>query len=482
LVARHLVERHGARDLILVSRRGADAPKAAELRGLGATVTIAACDVADRDAVAALLAEHQRLAAIVHTAGVLDDATLAAMTSERIDTVLRPKLDAAWHLHELSPDTPLVLFSSLAGVLGNAGQANYAAANAALDALAAHRRSQGRPAISIAWGLWDNGTGMSDGLDVARLNRAGLAPLSITDGLTLFDAALAEVTTSRSATATSATVLAEASGAGIGLASAATTTASDTATALAEASGAGIGLASAATTTASGSATALASPASGSGAASAEHPPATFIAAAFNTPGLRTRAESGTLPPILHSLVPARRKAAAAGGAAAPADLRNRLAALTAAQAEQALVDLVRSHVAAVLGYTGPASVDPDRAFVELGFDSLTAVELRNRLEAETGLSLPPALAFDHPTVTAVGAHLLTELAPAAPDPRTALRSALADVEALLLAQPVPDPALSELVTATLTRLAGGPAAGGVEQRINDASDEEIFAFIDNEL
>ncbi|MEY9930255.1 acyl transferase domain-containing protein/acyl carrier protein [Catenulispora sp. GP43] len=411
LVARRLVERHGVSELILVSRRGADAPSAAELRELGAKVTIAACDVADREAVAALLADHPHPAAIIHTAGTLDDATLAAMTPARIDTVLRPKLDAAWHLHELAPHTPLVLFSSLAGVLGNAGQANYAAANAALDALATHRRAQGLLAISVAWGLWDNTTGMTGTLDVERLGRAGLAPLSTTDGLALLDAALAEVTSDSGAFKTS-----------------------------------------------------------------------DLVAAAFHLPGLRARAESGTLPPILQSLVPARRKAAAATATASPTDLRTRLAALPEAQAAQALVDLVRSHVAAVLGYAGPASVDPDRAFVELGFDSLTAVELRNRLEAETGLSLPPALAFDHPTVAAVGAHLLTELAPAAPDPHHALRTALAGVEALLLAQPEPDPALTELVSATLTRLIAGPGTDSVEQRINDASDEEIFAFIDNEL
>ncbi|MEY9906716.1 acyl transferase domain-containing protein/acyl carrier protein [Catenulispora sp. MAP12-49] len=451
LVARHLVEQHGVSELILVSRRGADAPSAAELRELGATVTIAACDVADRDAVAALLAEYPRLAAIVHTAGVLDDATLAAMTPDRIDAVLRPKLDAAWYLHELAPQTPLVLFSSLAGVLGNAGQANYAAANAALDALATHRRANGLPAISVAWGLWDNGTGMSGALDVDRLSRAGLAPLSTTDGLALFDAALAAAAAGSSATG---------SDSGAALAAA---------TALSLAAGPG-----------SGGALSRAGTGAGPSVAT-EHQPADFIAAAFNIPGLRARADSGTLPPILQSLVPARRKAAAAA-ATSPTDLRTRLAALPEAQAAQALVDLVRSHVAAVLGYAGPASVDPDRAFVELGFDSLTAVELRNRLEGETGLSLPPALAFDHPTVAAVGAHLLTELAPAAPDPHHVLRTALADIEALLLAQPDPDPALAELVAATLTRLVAGSATDGVEQRINDASDEEIFAFIDNEL
>ncbi|MFE2719826.1 type I polyketide synthase, partial [Streptomyces mirabilis] len=204
LVARHLVTAHGIRHLLLASRRGHDAPGArdlmAELGALGAEVTVVAADAADRDALADLLAgvpaEHP-LTAVVHTAGVLDDATVESLTPDRLQAIMRPKTDAAWHLHELTRHHPLdafVLFSSVSGVIGTAGQANYAAANTGLDALAAHRRAQGLPAVSLAWGLWDGTHGMGGSLgaaDLARWARAGFAPLTPEQGLALFDRALA---------------------------------------------------------------------------------------------------------------------------------------------------------------------------------------------------------------------------------------------------------------------------------------------------
>ncbi|CAO0826282.1 SDR family NAD(P)-dependent oxidoreductase OS=Streptomyces microflavus OX=1919 GN=HUT09_22175 PE=4 SV=1 [Streptomyces microflavus] len=203
LFARHLVTRHGVRHLLLASRSGERAAGVPALRSaleeLGAEVTVAACDVADRDQVAALLgtvpAEHP-LTGIVHTAGLLDDATVEALTPGRLAAVLRPKADAAWHLHDLTHGLNLaafVLFSSVSGLTGTAGQANYAAANTFLDALAAHRHALGLAATSLAWGLWDATHGMGSTLgeaDLARWRRAGIRPLTPEQGLALFDRAL----------------------------------------------------------------------------------------------------------------------------------------------------------------------------------------------------------------------------------------------------------------------------------------------------
>uniref|UniRef100_UPI0005645756 SDR family NAD(P)-dependent oxidoreductase n=1 Tax=Streptomyces sp. NRRL F-3307 TaxID=1463849 RepID=UPI0005645756 len=203
LLVRHLVTRHGVRHLLLLSRRGATAPGAAELAdelaGAGGTVEFAACDAADRAALARVLdaiPADRPLGAVFHLAGVLDDGTVESLTGERLDAVLRPKADAALHLHELTAGRDLdafVLFSSVTGVLGTAGQANYAAANAVLDALAQHRHARGLPATSLAWGLWDTGDGMAgelDDVERARWARSGLAPLSADAGLALLDAAL----------------------------------------------------------------------------------------------------------------------------------------------------------------------------------------------------------------------------------------------------------------------------------------------------
>ncbi|MBQ0852011.1 SDR family NAD(P)-dependent oxidoreductase [Streptomyces sp. BH-SS-21] len=340
LVARHLVREHGVRHLLLTSRRGIDAPGARELRtelaGLGAEVTVAACDVGDRDAVAALLAgvEHP-LTGIVHTAGVLDDGVLTSLTPDRLDTVLTPKAHAAWYLHELTRHMDLsafVLFSSVAGTLGGAGQAGYAMANAFQDALAAHRHALGLPSVSLAWGPWAGVEGMAGTLadaDTERLRRSGTPPLTVAEGLALFDRALSAGT-------------------------------------------------------------------------------AELVPVRLDLGVLRSFAASGAVPPVLHGLVkPPARRAARSGGAAS---LRRRLDALPEAERDRALLDLVRTHVAAVLGHEDARSIEPARAFTELGFSSLSAVELRNLLGAATGLRLPATLVFDHPSSDAVARHLMGEL------------------------------------------------------------------------
>ncbi len=192
--ARHLVSVYGIRRLVLVSRRGVDAPGAGalveELEGLGAAVRVEACDVADRDQIAGIVGSVGPLAAVIHAAGLLDDGTISSLSPGQLDRVLRPKLDAAVHLHELVPDAELVLFSSVAALIGSPGQGNYAAANAFLDALAAHRRAAGLPATSLAWGLWADAAGMAGTLseaDLARLERMGTQPLPTELGLAFFD-------------------------------------------------------------------------------------------------------------------------------------------------------------------------------------------------------------------------------------------------------------------------------------------------------
>ncbi|MEU4717445.1 SDR family NAD(P)-dependent oxidoreductase, partial [Micromonospora purpureochromogenes] len=360
LVARHLAAVHGVRHLLLTSRRGPDAPGVdalrAELTDLGARVTVAACDAADPVALRALLdavdAAHP-LTGVVHAAGVLDDGLAQSLTPERMDAVLAPKVDAAWHLHELTRDADLALFclfSSAAGVLAPAGQANYAAANLFLDALAAHRRGRGLPAHALGWGLWAGGTGMTGHLDetaLRRLRQQGFDALSEADGLALFDAALAGDVTAP-------------------------------------------------------------------------------VLLRLDRAGLRAQATSGALPAVLRDLVRVpRRQAHRATGAATLAD---RLRRLPEEDRRRTLLDLVRAEVAGVLGHGTPDAVDAGRALKELGFDSLTAVELRNRLNVATGLRLPATLVFDHPTVSAVAAHLAATLLGAAhPTTPVAAAPAVAD-------------------------------------------------------
>ncbi|MFJ9155109.1 SDR family NAD(P)-dependent oxidoreductase, partial [Streptomyces sp. NPDC102270] len=348
LLARHLVSAHGVRHLLLVSRRGRAADGAAELEreltALGAEVTLAACDVADRDALDALLEgipEGRPLTGVVHAAGVLDDGVFTTLTPERVSAVLRPKADAARNLHDATRHLDLAvfaLFSSIQGLVGGAGQANYAAANAYLDALAGHRRALGLPAVSLAWGPWAEG-GMAAALgeaDRGRFARLGMVPITPDQGMALFDTAVS------------------------------------------------LGLAGAV--------------------------PLPLDTGALRSPGAEP-------PALLRGLIRPRRAAAGpmAGDAERPS-VAGGLAGLTPEEQEEQLVALVRGEVARTLDY-GVDAVDARRGFKELGIDSLTAVELRNRLNKATGLRLPATLVFDHPSPTAVARLLLTELAPTAGEP-----------------------------------------------------------------
>ncbi len=429
LVARRMVTEHGARHLLLTSRRGADAPGAAELAAeleqLGASVRLAACDVADRDALAKLLTELPRpLTAVIHTAGVIDDGVVSALTEERLDTVLRPKADAALNLHELTAGLDLsafVLFSSVAGTFSSAGQGNYAAANAFLDALATRRARLGLPAVSLAWGLWAESSGMTGNLaetDLQRMSRGGITPLSSAQGLELLDTA------------------------------------------------AGLGR-------------------------------ATVAPMGLDVAGLRAHADPAAVPPLLRGLVraPARRAVRAAVGAVEGPTLEQRLAGLDQEERHKLLLELVCTQVAAVLGHAGPESVEAERAFKELGFDSLTGIELRNRMNAATGLRLSATLVFDHPTPAALAELLLTEIVPAPAASAQPLLAELDRLEAAFGAGPVLDGEVRGTLAARLQALLGAlsvpatptggaaPTGGAVAtEQLKAASDDELFAFINNQL
>ncbi|AUA16933.1 Erythronolide synthase, modules 1 and 2 [Streptomyces malaysiensis subsp. malaysiensis] len=415
-VSRHLVTEHGVKRLLLTSRSGMAGRSAArlheELTALGAEVEVASCDVADRDALAALLAavpsEHP-VTAVVHTAGVVQDGIVASITDEQLDFVLRPKVDAVLNLQELTAGLDLsafVVFSSIAGVFGGMGQANYAAANAFLDALSHRRRAQDLPAASLAWGLWANDAGMSGHLnenDFKRIARGGIIAFPPAEGLELFDTALAE-----------------------------------------------------------------------------DHP--VLLPLRLDTKAVQAQ---GEVPAVLRGLVRAtvRRGAAdTATGAAEAAGLAQRLSGMTDTQRDRALLDLVRDHTATVLGFVDADSVDADRGLMEAGFDSLTAVELRNRLGAASGLRLPATLLFDYPSCRAIAGYLATELVP---EPAAAGQlPGLAELDRLTTL--LDDERYREELTGRLhDLLAKARAAAGddfVEERIDAADDDEIFDFIDNEL
>ena len=339
LVVRHLAEVHRVAELVLLSRSPISPELVEDLLVAGVRVRTEAVDTGDRDALAPIVESlADRLTAVVHVAGVVADGVIGALDDAMWASTLRPKVDAGWHLHELTAHLDLaafVLYSSVAGVFGGAGQGNYAAGNAFLDALAAHRRSLGLPAVSLAWGMWAEATGITGRLgeaDLARIARTGTRPLSAEQGLALFDAAL-------------------------------------------------------------------------------DHERAALVPIRLDLASARPE----DLSPLLRDEAPVRprrtvRRAVSSGAASAEgadgAAPTARLAALSGPERDDLLRTLVRDTTATVLGHASAADVDERSPFKDLGIDSLTAVELRNRLTSATGLRLPSTVVYNHPTPARLAAHL----------------------------------------------------------------------------
>jgi polyketide synthase 7 len=423
VLARHLVDRYGVAHVMLVSRSGERAEGVSQLvdqlHDAGAQVSVVACDVADRDAVAELLAQvpaRYPVRGVFHAAGVLDDAVIASLTPERLDAVLRAKVDGAWNLHELTQDLDLsafVVFSSMAGIVGTPGQGNYAAANSFLDGLAAYRRAHGLPGLSLAWGLWEQASAMTGHLgerDKARMSRVGLAPLSTVQALELFDTAMI-----------------------------------------------------------------------------AEGP--VVVAAGLDASALT---DSNTaLPQLFSQLVSRRtRRVIADTTTVSTTGLAARLHGLSAEQRHHALVELVCGNAATVLGHSSTADIDVGRAFQDLGFDSLTAVELRNRLKTATGLTLTPTLIFDYPTPIALAEHLNIRLTTTDQPNLMARFNDITRELQTLLNQPDWNPddktqlsariqtLLSTLATATQTTYPDDT----FDDDIHTANESQLFAILDEEL
>ncbi|WP_049580629.1 type I polyketide synthase, partial [Streptomyces sp. SBT349] len=432
IAARHMVATHGISSIVLASRRGENAPGAHELRAeleeLGARVAVVACDIAEpagvEQALAAVPTEHP-LTGVIHTAGASDDGLVEDLTPERVRGVLRAKVDGAWHLHLATRHMPdlamFAMYSSAAGILGSPGQANYAAANTFLDALAAHRHAAGLPAVSIAWGLWEDDsalTGRMAAADRARVARRGFDPMPAPLAVQLLDLAV-----------------------------------------------------------------------------QAGRP--VVMAATVNATQLRaaatTEADIQALPSPLRSLLPAtpsrtNRRHAHHHDQREADSLRTRLAGLTEDQQLDTLLDLVRSHVAFVLGHKNPTSIDAHRGFLELGFDSLTAVELRNRLNAVTELRLTAGLVFDYPTVHALAGALHAQLRPSSESAPPPIIGELDRLERMLGSMDSNHESRSrvtERLQTLLWKLNQSEDAANDEPEEVDlgvVSDDEIFNLIDKEF
>ncbi|WP_223268155.1 type I polyketide synthase [Streptosporangium nondiastaticum] len=409
----------GAEHLVLAGRRGLDAPGAAalkaELEELGARVTVAACDVADREALAALLAEHP-VNAVVHTAGTAEAGMLADTNLGDFAATVAAKALGAVHLHELLGDRELdafVLFSSISGVWGGGGQAAYSAANAFLDGLAQHRRARGLAATAIAWGPWGEGGMVADAGDEERLRQRGLTVLRPDRAISALHGALSD---------------------------------GDTAVTVADVDW-----------------------------------------ERFVVPFTVSR------PSVLLSELPEVRDALAeepARPAAEASALKEKLSSLSEGEQHRLLVDTVCAHAAAVLGHSGSAAVEPDLAFRDLGFDSLTAVELRNLLTADTGLALPATLVFDHPTPEAIARHLRSELAGDAGPDEVSVFSELDRLESAIGAAASAEETvragvrrrLQELLSLVSSTGEHGAESADAQRQLQDATIDDIFDLIDQDL
>ncbi|WP_329340038.1 SDR family NAD(P)-dependent oxidoreductase [Streptomyces sp. NBC_00663] len=421
----------GAEHVLLVSRRGPAAGGVEELRaeiaGLGARLSVVACDVGDRDAVAALLRDvpsEVPLTAVVHAAGVLDDGVLDGLSVERFEGVLRAKAEGARHLHELTRDLGLsafVLFSSFSATVGGAGQGNYAAANAYLDALAEVRRAEGLPATSIAWGPWaEDGMAAQNSLVSGRMERFGLPPMAPELAVKAMEQALSG---------------------------------SETCPVITDVD---------------------------------------WSRFAKELSGSRTSVLFGEIAEVkqLHQTVDGSMEDGRPAERTSP--LAETLVALPVAERESLLLDLIRKHVATVLGYAAQTGIDAERGFFEMGLDSLTAVELRNRLNTATGLRLRPTTLFDYASPNALARHLLAELAPDEAAPENVLPAEIDHLETVLAALPDDDIARTKAVIRLQSMLAklnqaGAASSGGrepnvTENDLEDVSVDELFDVIDREL
>ncbi len=371
-----------------------------------------ACDAADRSSVADALrtvSEDHPVRAVIHTAGVLGDGVIASLTPDRVDGVFDPKVDAAWHLHELTRDldlTAFVVFSSMAGLSGAAGQGAYAAANAFLDALMRSRRAQGLPGLSLAWGPWERGDGMTADIgevDVQRMRRSGVLDLSAAQALALFDASSA-----------------------------------------------------------------------------AGEPVLVPVRLDLGGPV--------EIPALFRGLVRRPVRRAAVAGAQQVDTIVRRLSGVVGQERHAILLDVIRDHAAAVLNHKDLTALQPDARFQDLGFDSLIAVEFRNRLGTAVGLRLPAPLLFDYPTPAELVEYLMPQLVTGGVEMGpSALLDQLDGLAKLLDDMRVDDVVHKQVasrieVLKTKWAATQVPVAATGDLDFQSASDDDVFDYLDREL